>query len=88
MDFFGIGPLELLLILVILIVVVVSALIGLSRGLFKEVLSLASWFAAFILALYFSSTLKDHLSYELGDESVRMVIAFGLMIGSIRLYFL
>ena len=42
--------------IVILIVILVSALIGLVRGLLREVLSLASWFAAFILALYFCPT--------------------------------
>ena len=65
--------------IVILIVILVSALIGLARGLFKEVLSLASWFAAFILALYFASSLQDRLSSELGDEAVRLVIAFALI---------
>lgn len=65
--------------IVILIVVLLSAMIGLVRGLFKEVLSLASWFAAFILALYFAPALRDHLSGELGDGSVRLVIAFALI---------
>ncbi len=65
--------------LVILIVVLVSSLIGLVRGLFKEVLSLASWFAAFILALFFASSFRDQLSSELGDPSVRLVIAFVLI---------
>lgn len=65
--------------IVILIIVIVSALIGLVRGLFKEVLSLASWFAAFILALYFASTLEVYLSQELGDGSIRLVIAFVLI---------
>lgn len=65
--------------IVILIVILVSALIGLARGLFKEVLSLASWFAAFILALYLASSFRDQLSSELGDASVRLVIAFVLI---------
>ncbi|MCZ6619207.1 MAG: CvpA family protein [Gammaproteobacteria bacterium] len=65
--------------IVILIVILVSALIGLARGIFKEVLSLASWFAAFILALYFAPALRTHISTELGDESVRLVIAFTLI---------
>ncbi len=65
--------------IVILIIILVSALIGLVRGLFKEVLSLASWFAAFILALYLSSSLRDQLSSDLGDASIRLVIAFVLI---------
>jgi membrane protein required for colicin V production len=62
--------------IVILIVVVVSALIGLARGLLKELLSLASWFAAFILALYFAPTVADTLKGSVADGSVRLVIGF------------
>ena len=62
--------------IVILIIVLVSALIGLARGLLKELLSLASWFAAFILALYFAPTVADALVGSVSDESVRLVIGF------------
>jgi len=62
--------------IVILIIVLVSALIGLARGLLKELLSLASWFAAFILALYFAPAVADILQGSLSDESVRLVIGF------------
>ncbi len=62
--------------IVILIIVLVSALIGLARGLLKELLSLASWFAAFILALYFAPAVADILQGSLTDESVRLVIGF------------
>lgn len=62
--------------IIILIVVLLSALIGLVRGILKEVLSLASWFAAFILALYFSPTLADRLVGSIEDATVRLVIGF------------
>ncbi len=62
--------------IVILIVILVSALIGLSRGLLKELLSLASWFAAFMLALYFAPTVADALKGSVADGSVRLVIGF------------
>jgi membrane protein required for colicin V production len=42
--------------IVILGIVLLSALIGLVRGLLKEVLSLATWAAAVGLALYFAPT--------------------------------
>jgi membrane protein required for colicin V production len=62
--------------IVILIVVLVSALIGLARGLLKELLSLASWFAALILALYFAPTVAAALKGSVSDEPVRLVIGF------------
>jgi len=62
--------------IVILIIVLISAVIGLVRGFLREVLSLASWFAAFILALYFSPAVAEWLGGQLDDEGVRLVIGF------------
>jgi membrane protein required for colicin V production len=65
--------------IVILIVVLVSALIGLARGLLKELLSLASWFAAFILALYFAPVAAEYLKGSLAGDSVRLVAGFAIV---------
>jgi membrane protein required for colicin V production len=62
--------------IVILIVVLLSAVIGLIRGLFKELLSLLVWFAAVGLALYFSTPLGDVMSGQIEDASIRTVVAF------------
>lgn len=62
--------------IVLLIVIVVSALIGLVRGLLREVLSLASWFAAFILALYFSPLAAEYLAAQFDDEAIRLGVGF------------
>ncbi len=62
--------------IVILIIVLLSSVIGLVRGLFKELISLLVWFAAVMLALYFSSAMGDALSGQIEDESVRMVVGF------------
>jgi membrane protein required for colicin V production len=62
--------------IVILGVVLLSAFIGLVRGLLKEVLSLASWLAAFILALYFAPTVAVLLQDQVADGAVRLVVAF------------
>jgi membrane protein required for colicin V production len=62
--------------IIILIIVLLSAVIGLIRGLFRELLSLLVWFAAVALALYFSSPLGDALAGQIEDESVRTVVAF------------
>ena len=62
--------------IVILILILLSSVIGLVRGLFKELISLVVWFAAVMLALYFSSAMGDALSGQIEDESIRMVVGF------------
>jgi len=62
--------------IVLLILILVSALIGLVRGLLREVLSLASWFAAFMLALYFAPVVAGYLVAHFADEAVRLVVGF------------
>jgi membrane protein required for colicin V production len=62
--------------IVLLIVILLSALIGLVRGLLREVLSLASWFAAFMLALYFAPVAADYLTAHFADETMRLGIGF------------
>lgn len=65
--------------IVIATVVLLSAVIGLVRGLIKEVLSLAAWVVAFIVAMYFSPFVALNLPASWGAESVRMVIAFACL---------
>ena len=61
---------------VILIIVLLSSVIGLVRGLFKELLSLLVWFIAVVLALYFSTTVGEALSGHIEDASIRSVVGF------------
>ncbi len=63
----------------IIVVVLLSAVIGLVRGLVKEVLSLASWVVAFVVAIYFSSAVSQQLPASWGAESLRLVIAFAVL---------
>lgn len=63
--------------IVMLIVILLSALIGLVRGLIKEVLSLASWALAFILALYLAPLVGERLSADLANA--RLVIGFAVV---------
>ena len=65
--------------IVIGVVVLLSALIGLVRGLIKEVLSLLSWVAAFIIAIYFSAQVAAYVPESWANESIRIVIAFVLL---------
>ncbi|MEM9621315.1 MAG: CvpA family protein [Pseudomonadota bacterium] len=65
--------------IVIGIIVLVSALIGLYRGLVKEVLALVSWIAAFVLAIYFSSSFAAYVPAQWGAQPIRLVIAFAVI---------
>ena len=62
--------------IVILILILLSSVIGLVRGLFKELISLLVWFAAVMLALYFSGPMGDALSGQIQDESIQTVVGF------------
>lgn len=62
--------------IVILAVVLLSALIGLARGLLKEVLSLATWIAAVVLALYFAPAVDTWLAERVADPMIRRGAAF------------
>ncbi len=65
-------------------VVLLSAGIGLVRGLIKEILSLVSWVAAFVIAIYFAPLLAEQLPLSWGTDSLRLVIAFAaLFIGTL-----
>lgn len=55
--------------IVLLCVILLSALIGLARGLVKEILSLAIWATAFLLALYLASPVGERLAPDLGGAS-------------------
>lgn len=60
-----------------LVVLLISALVGISRGLFKEVLALASWFAAAWVAYHYSNYLStEWLSTFHLDELLSLGISF------------
>ena len=62
--------------IVILIVVLLSALIGLVRGLFAELLSLVTWFTAFVMALFFAPVVAGWLAGYLEDSSIQLMVGF------------
>jgi membrane protein required for colicin V production len=60
-----------------LAVLLVSALVGISRGLFKEVLALASWFVAAWVAYHYSNYLStEWLSTFHMDELISLGVSF------------
>ena len=56
--------------------ILISALIGLVRGLIKELLSLVGWVAAFLIALYFSAQVVQYVPDTWGPPTLRLAIAF------------
>ncbi len=64
---------------VILAVVLISALISIKRGFVKEMLSLASWIAAFIIARIFSGHLEILLVQWIETPSARYGAAFAIL---------
>ncbi len=65
-------------------VVALSAIIGLVRGFVREVLSLAIWVAAVMLAIGFSGDLAAWLPPRIEGESLRFIVAFaGIFVGAL-----
>jgi membrane protein required for colicin V production len=62
----------------VIAIIAVSAFIGLSRGFVREVLSLAIWGIAVLLALTFSDEIALALPKTVEGDSLRFIIAFVL----------
>lgn len=65
--------------IIIVGIVAVSALIGVFRGLVKEALSLASWFAAILAGTFFSAQLSDLMENLINNDSLRRIAAFAIL---------
>jgi membrane protein required for colicin V production len=63
----------------ILAIVVISTLIGLSRGFVREVLSLLTWVAAFVVAMMFRDQLAPLLSNLVDTPSLQAIAAFAIL---------
>ena len=62
--------------ILLLVIIGLSAVMGLSRGLVKEVMSLVSWVAAFFLAMYVSPRLAETYADSLGGFGLARVVMF------------
>jgi len=60
----------------IVAIILVSALIGLARGLIREVLSLAVWVAALGVAYLYHQGVADALTAQIAQPNVRAGVAF------------
>lgn len=61
---------------VIIAIIVLSALVGLARGLIREVLSLGIWIAALAIAWIFHREVAELLTTQLSQPSARIAVAF------------
>ena len=60
----------------VLVIVGASVLLSVLRGFVREVLSLAGWIVAFLVASLLSGAAAGWLSGSIGDESIRALVAF------------
>ena len=61
-------------------IIVLSAIIGLARGLIREVLALGVWIAALLLAWFFYVPVADQLAPWIATPSVRMGAAVVMIV--------
>lgn len=69
----------------VLFVLVCSVVIGLFRGLVKEVLSLLSWVIAFVVANAYSETFATLLPEAVPGATIRLIVAFLVLFIGVRL---
>ncbi len=63
----------------ILAIVLLSAVIGLWRGLIREVLGLAIWLGAFVVALIYARDVAGRLFGGMENESVSLALGFAVV---------
>lgn len=56
-------------------IVLVSALIGLFRGFFREIIALVAWIAAFLVAIHFADAASRLLETSIQTPSLRKAVA-------------
>src|ERR1700757_329822 len=70
---------------VVLFILVCSTIIGMMRGLVKEVLSLLAWILALVVANMYSGALAELLPQAIPGQATRMIVAFIALFIGVRL---
>jgi membrane protein required for colicin V production len=70
---------------VVLFVLVCSAVIGTMRGLVREVVSLLSWIAAFMVANHYGEQMGQLLPHAIPGSTVRLIAGFLILFIGVRL---
>jgi membrane protein required for colicin V production len=63
----------------VLIIIGLSVALSVMRGLVREVIALAGWVVAFVVANLFSGTVAPWLPASVTEGSIRMLIAFAIL---------
>jgi membrane protein required for colicin V production len=61
---------------VIIATLVLSTLVGVIRGVVREMLGLGTWIFAFVVAFYFADAVASSLSGFIGDPALRVLTAY------------
>ena len=69
----------------VVFVMATSVIIGLLRGFVKEVLSLAGWVVAFVVANAYAAALAPMLPQAVPGEVLRLILAFGALFIGVRI---
>ncbi|GGC90366.1 CvpA family protein [Undibacterium terreum] len=69
----------------VVFILLCSVVISTMRGLVKEILSLASWVVAFVVANAFSATLAEWMPDVLPGQMARLIVAFIALFIGVRL---
>ncbi len=70
---------------VVVFVMACSVLIGLFRGLIKELISLIGWIAALVVANAYAAALADLLPASIPGQALRLIVAFIALFIGVRL---
>jgi hypothetical protein len=65
---------------IIIGIITVSAVIGIARGLIREVLSLAVWIGAVVVAWFFHKDLAFQFEPHISTPGVRLAVAFVIIV--------
>lgn len=61
---------------VIIVTLVLSTLVGVIRGVVREMLGIGTWVVAFVMAFYFADTVAAALAGFIGDPALRVLTAY------------
>jgi membrane protein required for colicin V production len=70
---------------VVLFILACSTIIGIMRGLVKEVLSLLAWILALVVANMYSGALAELLPQAIPGQATRLIVAFIALFIGVRL---
>jgi membrane protein required for colicin V production len=70
---------------VVLFILACSTIIGIMRGLVKEVLSLLAWILALVVANAYSGALAEMLPQAIPGQATRLIVAFIALFIGVRL---